>query len=131
MKIIEPNKELDELAHKIIGAAIEVHRHLGAGYLEALYEEALCLELTMQNIAFQRQAPIGVAYKGHAIGEGRIDILVENRLIVELKAVESLLPIHKAQVLSYLKAKNLTLGLLINFNVVILKDGVKRIIRSY
>ena len=126
----EPNAKLDELARLVIGAAIEVHRGLGPGFLESTYEEALAIELALQGIAFTRQHSIGLKYKGHMVGEGRLDILVENCLIVELKSVERLHPIHDAQVISYLKATGLTLGLLINFNVTILKQGVKRLIVS-
>jgi GxxExxY protein len=118
--------EHDPLSHAVIGAAIEVHRELGPGFLESLYEEALCIELTERGIAFQRQYTISVGYKGHPIGEGRLDLLVDKRLIVELKAVESLLPIHSAQLLSYLKATGLGVGLLINFNVPVLAKGIKR-----
>ena len=128
--MIEPDSELNLLANKVIGAAIEVHRLLGPGYLESVYEEALCVELQQQKIAFVRQSPIAVNYKGVKVGEGRLDLLVENRLIVELKAVEALAPIHRAQVISYLKATKLQLGLLINFNAPILKDNIKRIILS-
>lgn len=128
--MIEPDSDLNLLANKVIGAAIEVHRLLGPGYLESVYEEALCVELQQQKIVFVRQSPIAVNYKGIKVGEGRLDLLVENRLIVELKAVEALAPIHRAQVLSYLKATKLQLGLLINFNAPILKDNIKRIILS-
>jgi GxxExxY protein len=126
----EPNSELDLLANKVIGAAIEVHRLLGPGYLESVYEEALCVELQRQNICFVQQAPIAVNYKGVKVGEGRLDLLVENILIVELKAVEALAPIHRAQVLSYLKATRLQLGLLINFNAPVLSGNIKRVILS-
>jgi len=119
---------MNKLTEAVIGAAIEVHRELGPEFLESMYEEALCLELTERKIAFQRQPPIRVTYKGTPIGQGFIDILIENRLIVELKAVEELIPVHKAQIISYLKATGLWVGLLINFNVPILKDGIKRIV---
>lgn len=124
----EPDSQMNKLTEAVIGAAIEVHRELGPGFLESMYEEALCLELTERKIAFQRQPPIRVTYKGTPIGQGFIDILIENRLIVELKAVEELIPVHKAQIISYLKATGLWVGLLINFNVPILKDGIKRIV---
>lgn len=127
---MEPSKELDELANSVIGAAIEVHRHLGPGYLESVYEEALGIELSERKIAFQRQHPVSVVYKGKTVGEGKLDLLVANLLVVELKAVEALLPVHKAQVISYLKATQLHLGLLINFNVSVLRDGLQRIIYS-
>ncbi len=126
----EPDKQLDQLAHAVIGAGIEVHRALGPGFLESVYEDALCLELNLRNIHFDRQYVIAVNYKGHQVGEGRLDILVERRLIVELKAVEELAPIHTAQALSYLKATGLKLALLMNFNVPTLKDGIRRIVLS-
>jgi len=118
---------LNRLSHEIIGAAIEVHRSLGPGFLESVYEEALCVELQLRKIPFVRQLDIAVAYKGHAVGAGRIDILVDHAVVVELKAVETLAPIHQAQILSYLKSTGYQLGLLINFNVTILRDGIKRI----
>ncbi|MBI1280016.1 MAG: GxxExxY protein [Anaerolineaceae bacterium] len=121
--------DLEECAFKVIGAAIEVHRALGPGFLEAVYEEALCYELELRNISFLRQHPIAIQYKGRLIGEGRIDILVEDCLIVELKAVDDLIGIHIAQVISYLKATQLHLGLLINFKVQVLKSGgIKRVV---
>ncbi len=126
----EPDSRVNQLANTVIGAAIEVHRELGPGFLEGIYEKALCHELTLRNIAYVQQAEVNMSYKGFPVGEGRIDILVENRLVVELKAVDLLAPIHKAQVISYLKATNLLLGLLINFNVPILKNGIQRIIMS-
>lgn len=128
-KYVAPSPELDQLARSVIGAALEVHRLLGPGYLETVYEEALCAELDIRGIPFARQQSITVNYKGRRIGEGRVDLLVNDLLIVELKAVEALAPVHTAQVLSYLKATGCRLGLLINFNVALLKDGVKRIIR--
>jgi GxxExxY protein len=127
---LEPNSRLDKLARTVIGAAIEVHRHLGPGYLESVYEEALAVEFSLRRLFFERQKPFAVAYKGRAVGEGRLDFLVDGALLVELKAVESLAPIHKAQVISYLKAKELQLGLLINFNVPILRAGIQRIVLS-
>ncbi|MBI5426744.1 MAG: GxxExxY protein [Nitrospinae bacterium] len=126
----EPDKEIDELAHTVIGAAIEVHRVLGPGYLENVYEEALAVELRLRNIPYERQKGLAVDYKGHAVGEGRLDLLVGGRLLVELKAVEALAPVHTAQVISYLKVLRLPLGLLINFNVSALKGGIKRIVLS-
>jgi GxxExxY protein len=127
---IEPDSRLDKLARAVIGAAIEVHRHLGPGYLESVYEEALAVELNLRRLFFERQKPFAVDYKGRTIGEGRLDFLVDGALLVELKAVESLAPIHKAQVISYLKAKKLQLGLLINFNVPVLRAGIQRIVLS-
>ena len=127
---IEPSKPTDDLAHAVIGAAIEVHRQLGPGFLENVYEEALCLELAEAGISFERQKEIGVDYKGRTLGKQRLDLLVGGRLIVELKTVEKLADIHKAQVISYLKASALQLGLLINFNVSLLKNGIERIVCS-
>ena len=124
----EPSKEVDDLARKVIGAAIEVHRALGPGYTENIYEEALCIEIENQSIPFERQVRVAVDYKGRKVGEGRLDVLVAKILPVELKAVESLAPIHHALLISYLKMTHLQLGLLINFNVPILKHGIKRII---
>ena len=124
----EPDSSAEHLAHEVIGAAIEVHRHLGPGYLENIYEEALALELQHKNMVFQRQYPIYVSYKGKSVGEGRIDLLIENTLIVELKTVDNFSPIHTAQVISYLKSLDLTLGLLLNFKTATLRDGIKRVV---
>lgn len=121
------DERTEKLSHDVIGAAIEVHRVLGPGYLEMVYEQALALELAGRGVPFARQAIIDVEYKGQRIGEGRLDFLVGGVLIVELKATEVLAPVHQAQVISYLKATGCRLGLLINFNVPILKEGVKRI----
>ncbi|HSB79126.1 MAG TPA: GxxExxY protein [Candidatus Methylomirabilis sp.] len=126
----EPSPALDALAHEVIDAALEVHRWLGPGYLESCYEEALAIELRERQIAFRRQAPISVDYKGRVVGEGRADFIVGDGLLVELKTVEALAPMHKAQVLSYLKATRGILGLLINFNVPVLRDGIRRVVRS-
>ncbi len=127
---IEPSEELDDLAHRVIGAAIEVHRHLGPGFLEGVYEEALSIEFRLRGIPFDRQKLIAVGYKKHAVGEGKLDFLVDDRLILELKSVEALSAIHKAQVISYLRATGLHLGLLINFVVPVLKNGLQRVILS-
>jgi GxxExxY protein len=122
------NEELEGLASAVIGAAIEVHRLLGPGFVEAVYEEALCLELSIRNIPFARQPAIKIEYKGHKVGDGRLDVLVGNELIVELKAVDMLAPVHTSQLLSYLRATDRRLGLLINFNVKLLKDGIVRLV---
>lgn len=126
----EPDGRVDELARAVIGAAIEVHRCLGPGYLERVYEGALRVELRVRGIAFERQRALPVVYKGQAIGQGRIDFLVEDSLILELKAVDTLLPIHTAQMISYLKALRCRLGLIINFNVPMLRMGIQRIVMS-
>jgi len=122
----EAGARLDALAHGVIGAAIEVHRRLGPGFLERVYEEALSIELAFRGIPFARQVPVAVSYRGKAVGEGRMDFVVANSLVVELKAVDAIAPIHIAQTLSYLKATRLRLGLLISFNVVVLRRGIKR-----
>ncbi len=112
----------------MIGSAIEVHRTLGPGLLESAYETCLAYELTQRGVKFEQQKPLPVVYKGVTLDAGyRIDLLVEGSIVVELKAVERLERIHEAQLLSYLKLANLQLGLLINFNTVLLKDGVRRI----
>lgn len=128
--MIEPSEELDQLANQVIGAAIEVHRILGAGFLESVYERALAIELGERGIPFERQKPVKLDYKRQIVGEAKLDFLVGQQLILELKAVEALHPIHHAQVINYLKATGHQLGLLINFNVVQLKSGIKRIILS-
>jgi GxxExxY protein len=117
----------DELTEKIIGAAIEVHRYLGPGLLESIYEEALCVEFALRGIAAARQVEVDVIYKGHRIKGQRIDILVASEVVVELKAVSNLPDIATAQVLSYLKATGLKRGLLINFCTTRLVDGIKRL----
>jgi len=128
--IVEPGKKIDEMAHSVIGAAIEVHRVLGPGYLESVYEEALAVELGLRKVSFERQKGLALDYKGRAVGESRLDFLVGSMLVIELKAVDALAPIHVSQVISYLKAVGSPLGLLINFNVPVLKNGVKRIVLS-
>ncbi len=116
-----------QLTEKIIGCAIEVHRVLGPGLLESVYEECLCHELQLQGLTTERQIPLPVVYKGVALECGyRMDVVVENTVLVELKTVEKLLPIHEAQLLTYLKLSHLRLGLLINFHVPLLRDGIKR-----
>jgi GxxExxY protein len=126
----EPDAALDQLAHEVIGAAIEVHRVLGPGFLESVYEEALAIELGLRGVPYVRQAAAAVQYKGHLVGEGKLDLLVNGKLIVELKAADSILPIHSAQVISYLKATGCRLGLLINFNAPVLRDSIKRVVLS-
>jgi GxxExxY protein len=129
MRATVVDASLDKLSNSVIGAAIEVHRVLGPGFLEAVYEEALCCELGLRSIAFARQVPIAIHYKGLLAGKGQLDLLVDNELIVELKSVEELAPVHTAQLLSYLRATNRKLGLLINFNVPTLRHGIKRLVR--
>ncbi len=119
--------EKDELTERIIGAAIEVHRLLGPGLLESIYEEALCVELGLRGIKCQRQVAIDVVYKGHVIKGQRIDLLVEQQVVVETKSVSKLPEVAMAQALSYLKATSLKRGLLLNFGCSRLVDGIKRI----
>jgi GxxExxY protein len=122
-------ESLDALTAKVIGAAIEVHRVLGPGFAEAVYEEALCVELADRGLPFVRQAGVAIVYKGQPVGHGRIDLLVDGQLVVELK-VSANAPLHVAQVLSYLKATGLRLGLLLNFNVTTLRQGIQRVVLS-
>jgi GxxExxY protein len=122
----------NQLTEKIIGCAIEVHKALGPGLLESAYEECFCYELSQNGISFSRQVPLPVAYKGIKLDCGyRIDVLVNDLVIIELKTVEKLLPIHEAQLLTYLKLNRQPLGLLINFNVPALKDGIKRLVNQF
>ena len=119
----------NEITHEIIGAAIEVHKHLGPGLLESAYEECLLHELQLRNLRVERQKPVPVVYKQTKLECGyRLDLLVEGRVIVELKSVDGLGPIHEAIVLTYLRMSGHKLGLPINFNVSVLKDGVRRFI---
>jgi len=123
-----PTQNLNTLTHDIIGSAIEVHRCLGPGLLESIYLECLCHELRMRNIVFDREVSVPLRYKGLILDHGyRLDLLVAGCIVVELKSVEKLLPIHEAQLLSYLKLKRLPLGLLLNFNVATLRAGIVRI----
>ena len=119
--------ELNQLTERIIGAAIEVHKALGPGLLESAYEECLCRELDLRGIPFERQKPLPVEYKGVRLDCGyRLDLLVEGTVVVEIKALVAMEPIHEAQLLTYLKLGGWKLGLLINFNVPVLKDGIRR-----
>ena len=123
----ETMKNFNELTEAIIGAAMEVHRALGPGLLESIYEMCLCRELSIRGIPFERQVLIPVEYKGVKLDCGyRADIVVDGTILLEIKAIDSLLPIHDAQLLSYLKLGGWKIGLLINFNVELLKDGLRR-----
>ena len=117
----------DRLTEGIIGAAIEVHQAIGPGLLESAYEECLCKELSLRRIPFERQKPLPLEYKGSKLECGyRVDLLVANTVVVEVKSVETLLPIHEAQLLTYLRLGGWKIGLLINFNVPLLKQGIRR-----
>jgi GxxExxY protein len=121
-------EEVNKLTGEIIGAAIEVHRTLGPGLLESAYEECLCRELEIREVVFERQKELPIQYKGAKLDCGyRLDIVAANTVILELKACEKLEPIHEAQLLTYLKLTGLKVGLLINFNVPVLTNGIKRI----
>jgi len=123
---------MKEITEKIIGAAIEVHKTIGPGLLESAYEECLAYELRLCKLDFERQVALPVTYKGVRLDCGyRLDFLVEKAVVLELKAVETVEPIHEAQVLTYLKLGGWTVGLLINFNVPVLKHGIKRIVLNY
>jgi len=118
-------------SEEIIGACIEVHRHLGPGLLESAYEACLCRELSLREFRFERQRSLPINYKGLRLDCGyRLDLIVENRILVELKTVERLLPIHEAQVITYLKLTGLDTALLVNFNVSVLKFGLRRLTRK-
>jgi len=120
--------KINNITHKIINAAIEVHRELGPGFLESVYEDALCIEFDLQGIAYERQTEIDISYKDRHIKGQRLDLLVEDLGIVENKAISEVLPIHKMILMSYLKAASKRIGLLINFHEQILKDGIHRIL---
>ncbi len=123
--------QFDQLSNKVLGAAIEVHRHLGPGLLESAYEECLFYELRKLGFRVKRQVPVPVVYKEITLDCGyRIDLLVEDNLIIELKSVDTFLPVHEAQILTYLKFSHKSIGLLINFNVPQLKQGMKRFVMS-
>jgi GxxExxY protein len=124
----EPSPELKALLHRVIGCAIEVHRVLGPGYFERTYHLAMEAELETAGISFHSQVPLDLSYKGRAVGEYRLDLVIDDRVVVELKAVDSLGSVHIAQVVSYLKATKLPVGLLLNFNVPVLIQGVRRVL---
>jgi GxxExxY protein len=121
--------EFDQLSNKAIGCAIEVHRNLGPGLLESTYEQCLAHELVLAKIPFKLECPLPVEYKGIRLDCGyRVDVLVDDKLILELKAVEKVLGIHEAQLLTYMKLAKINIGLLINFNVKVLKEGIQRFV---
>ena len=138
MKLDKPQRSGDtenpvyyekELTERIIGSAIEVHRHLGPGLLESAYEECLCYELSMQRIPFERQKPLPLEYKGIKLDCGyRLDLVVDKRVVLELKCIERIMPIHDAQLITYLRLSKIKTGLIINFYTGVLKDGIKRLV---
>jgi GxxExxY protein len=127
----EAKTAADEVSRQVIGAAIEVHRHLGPGLLEGAYEKCLCRELELRGVPFKYQHPLDIDYKGVLVeGAYRIDLLVADLVVIELKSIDQLEPIHEAQLLTYLRLSDRWLGLLINFNVPVLKDGIRRRVRG-
>ena len=123
--------DINKLSSKVIGAAIEVHKHLGPGLLESAYEECLCHELELRDTSYERQKALPLIYKGKELDCGyRLDVVVDYQLIVEMKSVEKIEPIHKAQLLTYLKLSDIRLGLILNFNVTMMKDGIVRMVNN-
>ena len=128
-KSVMAGQSINQTTEAVIGAAIEVHKHLGPGLLESAYEECLCHELSLRNIPFQKQVPLPVVYKGTKLDCGdRVDLLVKDEVVVELKAIESILPIHEAQTLTYMRLGSWKVGLIINFNTPIVVKGIKRLV---
>ncbi|WP_237051461.1 GxxExxY protein [Magnetospirillum sp. ME-1] len=128
-KELEGDKEFDAASRRVIGLAIEVHRALGPGLLESAYEQCLAHELELNEIPFKRQVPVPVVYKGMKLDCAyRLDLVVADALVLEIKAVEKLLPVHGAQLLTYLKLTGIRAGLLLNFNSEVLRDGMKRVV---
>lgn len=125
----KPIYYFEELSNRIIASAIEVHRNLGPGLLESAYEECFCHELHLRGIPFERQKPLPLEYKGIKLDCGyRIDILIDNKIVVELKCVNEIIPVHEAQLLTYLKLSGIKVGLIINFYTAVLKDGIRRLV---
>jgi GxxExxY protein len=120
----------EELTREIRGAATEVHREVGPGLLESAYEECLCRELSLRGLSFQRQVPLPVTYKGVKLDCGyKLDLVVEDKVVLELKSVKAIDPIHEAQLLTYFRLSGKQVGLLMNFNTVLMKDGIKRLVQ--
>ncbi len=123
--------DINKLSSKVIGAAIEVHKTLGPSLLESAYEECLCHELSLQGLSFERQKPLAVTYKEKLLDCGyRLDIVVEKKIILELKSCEKIEPIHKAQLLTYLRLSGINLGLILNFNVPVMRNGIARVVNN-
>jgi len=128
----EEADELNRLSNEAIGAAIEVHRQLGPGLLESAYESCLIWELRQRGLSVETQVPVPIRYKDLLFDEGyRIDLLVEGKLVLELKSIDKLLPIHTAQVLTYLKMTGLKMALLLNFNIELMRSGIKRVVNEF
>lgn len=124
----QPCPEADRWSREVIGAAIEVHRHLGPGFLTSVYEEALVVEMRLRGIPFQRNEPVGVSYKDEPVGGSLVDFIVGKALLLKIKTVEEISPLSMAEMISDLKAAGLDLGLILNFKAVTMKDGVKRVV---
>ena len=125
-------REFDDCSSMVIAACLEVHRELGPGLLEAIYEECLCDELALRGLGFERQKSFAVAYKGRVLDHGyRMDLVIEKSLVVEVKAVEALLPVHAAQLVTYLRVCGLDAGLLVNFNALTIRSGLRRVSRHH
>jgi GxxExxY protein len=122
----DTKNKADTLTHSIIGAAIEVHRSLGPGLLESIYEEALCIELDVREIRYDRQLHVPATYKGRSLGDYKVDLIVEDLVIVEVKSVSTVLPVLQAQLLTYMRLTKKRVGLLINFNAPVVKEGITR-----
>jgi GxxExxY protein len=132
VNILGATMDINRLSSDIIGAAIEVHKHLGPGLLESVYEQCLCSELSSRHLSFESQKPLPVLYKGKKLDCGfRLDIIVEGSIILELKTCEKLEPIHTAQLLTYLRLSGLNLGLLLNFYVPVMRDGIVRVVNNF
>jgi len=126
------NKNLNKITETIIGAAINVHRALGPGLLESAYEACMVYELAQAGLKVEQQKPLPIVYRGVKLECGyRMDLMIDNEIIVEIKSIEKLLPIHQAQLLSYLKLSNCRVGLLINFNIKVLKNGIQRVVNNF
>ena len=131
-RVVRRPQRLERITERIIGAAIEVHRHLGPGLLESAYEECLCYELSQLGLPFERQVHLPISYKGIKLDCGyKMDLVVDDSVVLELKTVDHLLPVHVAQLLTYLKLSGKTVGLLLNFNEPVLRKGIKRLVNHY
>ena len=125
--LYEPSPELLAINHRFIGAAIEVHRHLGPGYTEIMYRRAMCVELAARGMSYATEVPVDIVYKGELLGSYRLDFIVEGILLIELKSIERITQVHVAQTVSYLKSLGLPFGLIVNFNVPLLHQGIRRV----
>jgi GxxExxY protein len=131
-EIINMNVPENKITHEIMDCFLKVHKAMGPGLLESIYEECLCYELQKRNMSFSRQISLPILYDGISLKNSlRLDLVVENKVVLELKSIEKILPIHEAQILSYLKLSKLPIGFLVNFNVPLIKNGVKRFVNNF